>query len=72
MTRGRAACQATLCATLLAGLTGTSSAQEVVRLPGEDRWLQAEFEDIYRIGSQTGEDWEQFGNIQRVAFAFSD
>ena len=53
---------------MLAGLAGTSSAQEAIQLPGEDRWLQAEFEDIYRIGSLTGEDWEQFGSIQRVAF----
>ena len=48
--------------------TGTASAQEVIELPGEDRWLEAEFEDLYRLGTMTGEDWEQFGDVHNVAF----
>lgn len=44
------------------------AAQEIVRLPAEDRWLDADFEEVYRIGSLTGEDWEQFGNVRKVAF----
>lgn len=43
-------------------------AQEVIDLPGEDRWLEPRFEEVYRIGSLSGQDWEQFGNIRKVAF----
>ena len=44
------------------------AAQEIIRLPDEDRWLDADFEEVYRIGSLTGEDWEQFGSVRKVAF----
>ena len=44
------------------------NAQEVVELPGEDRWLDAGFEEVFRVGSLMGAEWEQFGNVQRVAF----
>ncbi len=37
-------------------------------MPGEDRRLQADFELAYRVGSLTGEDWEQFGRIFEAAF----
>ena len=53
-----------------AGLLAAASlgAQETIELPAEDRWLQPEFEHVYRLGTMTGADWEQFGNIQGVAF----
>ncbi|MYB98275.1 MAG: hypothetical protein F4X60_06945 [Gemmatimonadetes bacterium] len=35
-------------------------AQEVIELPGEDRWLEADFEEVFRIGSLAGEEWEQY------------
>ena len=44
------------------------NAQEVIELPGEDRWLEADFEEVFRIGSLAGEEWEQFGRVGRVAF----
>ena len=44
------------------------SAQEIIRLPGEDRWLEADFDEVYRVGSLAGEDWEQFGRIAGLAF----
>ena len=66
--RRRAAWHACLCAALLAGSAGALNAQEVIDLPGDDHWLEADFEEVYRIGSLAGEDWEQFGSIQRVAF----
>ena len=37
------------------------------RLPGEDRWLDADFEELYRLGSLTDAEWEQFGEIGQVA-----
>ena len=46
----------------------SASAQETVDLPGEDRWLDADFEEVFRIGSLMGEEWEQFGDVQRVMF----
>ncbi len=45
-----------------------ASPQETITLPGEDRWLEPRFEELYRVGSLSGEDWEQFGSIRRVAF----
>ena len=45
-----------------------ASAQEVIELPGEDRWLGAGFEAVFRIGSLAGAEWEQFGNVRKVAF----
>ena len=54
-----------VCLALPAGL----NAQEVIELPGEDRWLEADFEELYRVGTLlTGEDWEQFGRVRSVAF----
>ena len=57
--------------TLAAWLLTTipADAQEVVVLPGEDRWLEPGFEELYRLGSVlSGADWQQFGHIESVAF----
>lgn len=43
-------------------------AQETIELPGEDHWLDANFAEVFRIGSLMGEEWEQFGDVRRVAF----
>ncbi len=58
------------CFLSLACLSGAIdlAAQEIIRLPAEDRWLDADFDEVYRIGSLTGQDWEQFGNVRKVAF----
>ena len=47
---------------------GALEAQEVIQLPAEDRRLDTGFEEVYRIGSLDGEEWEQFGNVRKVAF----
>ena len=44
------------------------AAQEIIRLPAEDQWLDADFEEMYRVGVLDGEDWEQFGTIHEAAF----
>ncbi len=44
------------------------SAQEIIELPAEDRWLEPELEEVYRLGTVTGEAWEQFGGVGEVAF----
>ena len=43
-------------------------AQETIELPAEDRWLEIEFEELYRLGTLAGEAWEQFGDVRSVAF----
>ncbi|MXW17311.1 MAG: hypothetical protein F4X60_13520 [Gemmatimonadetes bacterium] len=43
-------------------------AQEVIDLPAEDRSLTAGFEEVYRIGSIAGEEWELFTDIAGLAF----
>ena len=45
-----------------------AAAQEVIELPVEDRQLSPTLDEVYRVGSALGEDWEQFGNVRRVAF----
>ena len=45
-----------------------AGAQEVIELPAEDRRLEPVFEEVYRVGSLSGEDWEQFGNLRMVGF----
>lgn len=49
-------------------VAASAAAQEVIRLPGEDRWLDADFDEVYRVGSFGGEDWEQFGDIASLGF----
>ncbi len=49
-------------------LAAPASAQQTLHLPAEDRWLEADFEELYRLGTMAGEDWEQFGWIGSVAF----
>ena len=48
--------------------TAALAAQEIVELPGQDRWLDIDFEEVFRIGSLTGEEWQQFGDVRKVAF----
>ena len=43
-------------------------AQEVIELPAEDRLLEADFDEVYRVGSLAGDEWETFGNVYGVAF----
>ena len=60
---GAAACIAALAAT-----AGPLVAQEVIELPAEDRFLSADFEELYRIGSLMGDEWDTFGQIADVDF----
>ena len=46
----------------------SAQSQEIIDLPGEDILLDPEFEEVYRVGSVTGEDWEQFGNVRALGF----
>lgn len=43
-------------------------AQEVIELPGRDRRIVPEFEEVYRVGVVEGAPWETFSWIPAVAF----
>ncbi len=43
-------------------------AQEVIELPGRDRLIDPDFEEVYRVGVLEGESWEMFGAVNQVAF----
>ncbi|MCY3603780.1 MAG: 6-bladed beta-propeller [Chloroflexi bacterium] len=43
-------------------------AQEVIELPADDRLLEADFEEIYRLGALDGRGWETFGHVGGVGF----
>ena len=51
--------------------TAPLTAQEVIELPGEDRILNGEFEEVYRVGSIDGDEWEVFGRVSAVGFGES-
>ena len=54
--------------TVLATTAGPLAAQEVTELPAEDRLLDADFEEIYRLGSLTGDRWDTFGSVEDLGF----
>ena len=57
---------AALVAAVLA--TTPAGAQQVVDIPAQDRALPPALEDVFRVGSMAGADWETFGEIGGVAF----
>ena len=72
MNTSRSAWTKITCALAAAGLlaAGTQAlpAQEIIELPAEDRWLDADFEELYRVGSLQGGEWDTFGRVGDVAF----
>ena len=47
------------CWTLLTWLllAPSAHAQEIIQLPDEDRWLEPNFEEVYRVGSLSAARW---------------
>ncbi|MYD12036.1 MAG: 6-bladed beta-propeller, partial [Gemmatimonadetes bacterium] len=45
-----------------------AGAQQVVEMPGRDQQLDADFEEVFRVGVYDGADWEMFATIPKVAF----
>ena len=43
-------------------------AQETVEITGEDRFIEPDFEELYRVGSMQDGDWDTFGRVATVAF----
>ena len=48
--------------------TAPASAQQVVELPSEDHWLDADFAEVFSLGSLDAPDWQHFGMLQAAAF----
>lgn len=46
-------------------------AQEVIELPSQDTRIEPEFEEVYRVGSIDGAEWEVFGRVSAVGFSQS-
>ncbi len=66
--RCRTAIVGTILTVALSLIASPLAAQQVVELPAEDRLLDEDFEEVYRVGAVTGEDWETFGNVHDLAF----
>ena len=45
-----------------------AEAQQVVDIPAQDKALPAALDDVFRVGSMAGADWETFGDVRGVAF----
>ena len=43
-------------------------AQEIVEITGQDQRIDAEFEEVFRVGVLEGESWEMFAEVSEVAF----
>ena len=54
--------------TVLATTARPLAAQEVIELPGEDRLLDADFVEIYRLGAVDGGGWDTFGSVAGLGF----
>ena len=54
---------------LATALVGTPAARpQELALTGQDRPIDADFEEVFRVGAVDGEPWELFASIKRVAF----
>ena len=60
---------------LAVGIIGLGSpalqAQEVIELPSRDTRIEPEFEEVYRVGSLDGAEWEVFSRVSAVGFSQS-
>lgn len=45
-----------------------SKAQQVVEIPAQDKVLPVVLQDVFRVGSMAGADWETFGEIRGLGF----
>ena len=45
-----------------------ASAQQSVDIPGGNRLLELDAQQVYSVGSIAGADWETFGEVGSVAF----
>lgn len=53
---------------VLATTAAPLATQQVIELPAKDRRINADFEEIYRLGALDGGGWETFGRVAGVGF----
>ncbi len=58
----------TLRVALLVLAAAPATAQEVMELPADDRPLEADFAEVFRLGSLDAPAWQQFGMLDASAF----
>lgn len=49
-------------------VTVPATAQEVIELPAEDSRVEADFAEVFRLGSLDAPEWQHFGMLQAAAF----
>ena len=54
--------------TALMVVSAPAAAQEMVELPAEDGWLDADFPEVVSLGSLDAAAWQHFGMLQAAAF----
>lgn len=59
---------AALCLLAILPAVPDIAAQEVIDLPGRDQPLEADFEEIFRVGVREGDEREMFAHVASVAF----
>ncbi len=65
---GRVLATAAAFVTLVAITARPLAAQEMIELPAEDRLLDADLEEIYRVGSLDSGGWDMFGSVAGLGF----
>ena len=65
---GRMVAGAVALIALLVGTARPLAAQQVIELPIEDRLLDPDFEEVYRLGSLDGGGWDTFSRIAGLGF----
>lgn len=58
----------TIALVAIAAVVSPLGAQEYIELPADDRHIEATFEEVFRVGTTTGEPWESFTTIVRLGF----
>ena len=53
---------------VIAALVAPLGAQEFIEIPAEDRYLEADFEELFRVGTTIGGTWESFTTMAKLAF----
>ena len=51
-----------------ATMTPSLAAQEIVEVTGRDKRMDADFEEVFRVGVLDGESWEMFARVRDVSF----
>jgi len=49
-------------------VASAANAQQLIQLPAEDRWLDPDFGEVFRVGTIDGPEWQQFGMIVGMDF----